>query len=183
MLLIGLLLIALAVLFGWAIIVDATEPQTLTVFGVTANTTGAGVFLTGAATMLALLVGLWLIQVAMRRARRRRAEVKRLKREREQAERLEQEKAALAAELERERQQREAALAQRREMEALGPVAPNDERQGGVAAAATPPPPASRRGGLRGASDRTNESSGQSQAGSDRLDMNERQTREQRPRS
>jgi hypothetical protein len=108
MLLIGLLLILLAVIVGSAILIDATEAQTIEVFGISVSTTGAGVFVAGAVTMLALLVGVWMARLAMARSRRRRAEVKNLKRDRsESLTRLEEEKAALAAELERERAARE----------------------------------------------------------------------------
>jgi hypothetical protein len=104
MLLIGLLLILLALVVGGAILADATEAETIEVFGVSVDTTGAGVFVAGAVTMLSLLIGLWMVRLAMARSRRRRAEVKSLKRDRnESLSRLEQEKADLAAQLERER--------------------------------------------------------------------------------
>ena len=109
MLILGLLLIAAALVVGWAIIADATERQTLDVFGVQFdNTTGAAVFIAGAATMLALVLGIALIQLAMARARRRRQKNKALKNEKkESVHRLEEEKAQLAAELETERRRRE----------------------------------------------------------------------------
>ena len=110
MLIIGLLLIAAALLVGSAILLDATERQTVEVFGVSVDTTDAGVFVAGAVTMLTLLIGVWITQLALARARRRRAEMKSLKRDRtESVSRLEEEKAELAAQLERERVAREAA--------------------------------------------------------------------------
>ena len=108
MLILGLLLIAAAVVVGWAIIADATEPQQLDVFGVQFDTTGAGVFIAGAATMLALVLGIALLQLAMARARKRRQKNKALKNEKkESVHRLEEEKAHLAAELDEERRRRE----------------------------------------------------------------------------
>ncbi len=100
MLFLGLLLILLALVLGGAILADATEAETIEVFGVSVDTTGAGVFVAGAVTMLSLLIGLWMVRLAMARSRRRRAEVKSLKRDRnESLSRLEQEKAELAAQL------------------------------------------------------------------------------------
>lgn len=108
MVVIGLLLIAVALAVGLSIVVENTGSTELEVFGVTVDATGTGVFLTGAATMLALLLGVWLVQGGLARARRRRAEVKALRAERgAEAERLEAERARLAEEkarLERERE-------------------------------------------------------------------------------
>jgi hypothetical protein len=108
MLILGLLLIAAAVVVGWAIIADATEAQPLDVFGVEfENATGASVFIAGALTMLALLLGLALIQLALSRARKRRARTKELQHDKVRSvSRLEQEKAQLEAELEAERSRR-----------------------------------------------------------------------------
>lgn len=76
----ALVLILLSLIFGFGVLVGNTGPQSLNVFGVDISATSAGIFLVGAATMLVLLSGLWLLQAGARRARRRRAEVKTLRR-------------------------------------------------------------------------------------------------------
>ncbi len=106
MLLIGLLLIVAAVVMGSAVVLDANESTSLGTLGGTWDTTNAGVFLAGAATMLTLLLGVWLLQLGLSRSRRRRREVKGLKRENKSLAQVEEEKAALAAELEQERARR-----------------------------------------------------------------------------
>lgn len=76
----ALVLILVSLVFGLGVLVGNTGPQSLNVFGVDISATSAGIFLVGAATMLVLLSGLWMLQVGARRARRRRAEVKSLRR-------------------------------------------------------------------------------------------------------
>lgn len=118
MIVLGLLLIVAALALGAAVIGDGTETQSLDIFGVNISTSAAGLFGAGAATMLALVLGVWLVQSALNRKRRRRQERKVVERERkESVSRLEAEKAELAERLERERAEREARTA---------PVSPAD---------------------------------------------------------
>lgn len=80
MVVLALLLIAAALAFGTGVLLGADRATTLDLFGVQVLASENGLFLLGAATMLVLLVGLWLLRAALRRARRRRAEVKELRR-------------------------------------------------------------------------------------------------------
>lgn len=75
----ALVLILVALVFGFGVLVGNTGPQSLNVFGIDISATSAGIFLAGAATMLVLLSGLWMLQAGARRARRKRAEVKSLR--------------------------------------------------------------------------------------------------------
>ncbi|MDQ1620562.1 MAG: hypothetical protein QOE19_3131 [Actinomycetota bacterium] len=102
MLIIGLVLILAAALVGFGAVYDGGESATVEVFGVSVDTTVGGVFLAGAATMLVLLLGLWLLTSSMGRARRKRAERKEIKRRhRDSVARLEEERTQLRAENER----------------------------------------------------------------------------------
>jgi ABC-type nickel/cobalt efflux system permease component RcnA len=102
MLIIGLVLILAAALVGFGAVYDGGEAATVEVFGVSVDTTVGGVFLAGAATMLVLLLGLWLLTSSMGRARRKRAERKEIKRRhRDSVARLEEERTQLRAENER----------------------------------------------------------------------------------
>ncbi|MGN6242102.1 MAG: hypothetical protein ACTHQ3_00330 [Motilibacteraceae bacterium] len=106
----GLLLVLLVAALVVGVIYDNGAASTLHVFGVGIDATVIGVFLTGAAAMLVLLLGLWLLTSSARRARRTRRERKAMEHEREAHEaELEQERARLAEERERldaERSQR-----------------------------------------------------------------------------
>lgn len=118
MIVLGLLLIVAALALGAAVMSDGTETQSLDIFGVDVSTSAAGLFGAGAATMLGLVLGVWLVQSALNRKRRRRQERKVAERERkESVSRLEAEKAELADRLERERAERDARTA---------PVSPAD---------------------------------------------------------
>ena len=123
MVILALLLILLAAVLAVGIIVDGTEPARLEVFGLSASTTGAGIYIAGLATMLAFLLGVWMLQASLARARRKRREVKSLRHTREEeVSRLEQEKAELAARLEREKEARSQATV----LPAETPVRPGD---------------------------------------------------------
>jgi hypothetical protein len=80
MVVLALILIVLALLFGFGVLIGSTEPAIIAPFNIAINSTGAGIFLLGAVTMLVLLTGLWLMQAGARRARRRRQEVRSLRR-------------------------------------------------------------------------------------------------------
>jgi hypothetical protein len=102
MLVLGLILILGAAALGVGLVYDGGESATAEIFGATVDTTVTGVFLTGAATMLALLVGLWLLTSSMGRARRKRGERKESRRrQRDSVARLEEERTQLRAENER----------------------------------------------------------------------------------
>src|SRR3712207_1273574 len=104
MIVLALLLIVGAVLVAVGVLLNATGDATLEAFGVDVSTNEGGLFIAGAATMLAFLLGLWLLAKAMQRGRRRRSEVKNLKRSRSsEVERLQAEKAELEEAVRRER--------------------------------------------------------------------------------
>jgi hypothetical protein len=101
MLIIGLLLVAAAVAFGTAVVIDNTSSLTdLDVFGTQLDgLSGAEIFLLGAASAAVFLVGLRMIMSGLRQTRRRRLEVRRARRERDDALRQqEEERRALEAE-------------------------------------------------------------------------------------
>ena len=102
MLVLGLLLIAGATAVTVGALFDGGESATVEILGRSIETTIAGVFAVGAATMLVFLVGVWALMASMGRARRKRAERKEAKaRERESVAQLEEERAELRAENER----------------------------------------------------------------------------------
>src|SRR4051794_27083817 len=102
MLVLGLVLILLAAAVGAGAVFDGGEKASVELLGTTVDTTVAGVFFTGAATMLLLLLGVWLVTASMGRARRKRAERKDAKRrQRDSVQALEEERAQLRAENER----------------------------------------------------------------------------------
>jgi ABC-type nickel/cobalt efflux system permease component RcnA len=102
MLIIGLVLILASAVVGVGAVYDGGESANVEVFGRTVDTTVGGVFLSGAATMLLLLIGVWMFTSSMGRARRKRAERKELKRRhRDSVARLEEERTQLRAENER----------------------------------------------------------------------------------
>jgi hypothetical protein len=102
MLVLGLLLILGSAALGIGLVYDGSEAAKVEILGTTVDTTMAGVFFSGAATMLAFLVGVWLLQSKMGRSRRKRVERKEARRrQRESVAKLEQERIQLAAENER----------------------------------------------------------------------------------
>jgi len=104
MMIIGLLLVAAAVVVGTGVVIGNTESSTnLDIFGLeVANASGTGVFLLGAASAAVLLIGLWMIAAGLRKSRSRRLEVKQARHDRDKALRQqEDERRALAAERER----------------------------------------------------------------------------------
>ena len=102
MLILGLLLILGSAALGAGLVYDGSEAAKVEILGTTVNTTTAGVFFSGAATMLLFLVGVWLLTSKMGRSRRKRVERKEARRkQRESVAQLEQERVKLAAENER----------------------------------------------------------------------------------
>ncbi len=106
MMIIGLLLVAAAVVVGTGVVISNTEEMNFDVFNVEfVNVSGAGIFLLGAATAAVLLIGLWMMGAGLRKSRRRRLEVRQARREREEAlrqqEQQEEERRRLEAERER----------------------------------------------------------------------------------
>lgn len=80
----ALLIILLALIFGFGVVASGSsvpeDSARLNFLGfIDVSGTSGGLFLTGAVTMLALLSGIWLFQLAARRARQRRKEVKSLR--------------------------------------------------------------------------------------------------------
>jgi ABC-type nickel/cobalt efflux system permease component RcnA len=102
MLVLGLLLILGSAALGAGLVYDGSEAAKVEILGTTVDTTMAGVFFSGAATMLVFLVGVWMLQSKMGRSRRKRVERKEARRrQRESVAKLEQERIQLAAENER----------------------------------------------------------------------------------
>jgi uncharacterized protein YlxW (UPF0749 family) len=102
MLVLGLLLILGSAALGVGFVFDGNEAAKVEILDRTVTTTMAGVFFSGAATMLVFLLGVLLLQSKMGRSRRKRADRReaRLK-QRESVAKLEQERVKLAAENER----------------------------------------------------------------------------------
>jgi hypothetical protein len=75
----GLILIAAAVVLGFGVGASSADDATLEVFGADLGVTVAGVYFTGAATAAVLILGLWLLKKGTGRGYRRRKEVKDLR--------------------------------------------------------------------------------------------------------
>jgi hypothetical protein len=132
MLALGLLLIIGATALTVGAVYDGGDPATVEILGQSLSTTVAGVFFTGAVTMLMFLLGVWILTASMGRARRKRAERKQAKsRQRDSVARLEEERTALRAENERLAEE----LAQRRTTTAGAAGAGTAAGTGGATAA------------------------------------------------
>ncbi len=82
----GLLLVLAAAGFTVWLVWENTQDASLTLGSASLDEISVGgVFLAGVATALVLALGLWMLTKGARRARVRRAEVKRLRRERDEA--------------------------------------------------------------------------------------------------
>ena len=79
MVVLGIVLIALAVLFGLGVSVSSTASTKLEVFGVDFGVAVPTVFFLGAVTGVALLAGLWLTKKGLGRGYRRRKEMRELR--------------------------------------------------------------------------------------------------------
>jgi len=79
MVVLGIVLIALAVLFGLGVSVSSSASTTLEVFGVDFGVAVPTVFFLGVVTGLALLAGLWLTKKGLARGYRRRKEMRELR--------------------------------------------------------------------------------------------------------
>jgi hypothetical protein len=102
MLVLGLVLIVAALAIGAGAVFDGSEAASVELLGTTVDTTVAGVFFAGAATMLIFMLGVLLLVSSMGRARRRRQDRKQTKRrQRDSVQALEEERAQLRAENER----------------------------------------------------------------------------------
>lgn len=75
----GIVLIALAVLFGLGVSVTSGASTTLEVFGVDFGVSVSTVFFLGAITGAALVAGLWLLKKGLGRGLRRRKEMRDLR--------------------------------------------------------------------------------------------------------
>ena len=75
----GIVLIALAVLFGLGVSVTSTASTKLEVFGVDFGVSVPTVFFLGALAGAALIVGLWLVKKGLGRGYRRRKEMRELR--------------------------------------------------------------------------------------------------------
>jgi hypothetical protein len=102
MLVLGVVLIAAAIALGAGAVFDGSEAASVEVFGTTVDTTIAGVFFGGAATMLLFMLGVLMLVSSMGRSRRKRVARKETKRrQRDSVAKLEEERAQLRAENER----------------------------------------------------------------------------------
>jgi hypothetical protein len=102
MLVLGLVLIAVAVAVGAGAVFDGSEAASVELLGTTVDTTVAGVFFAGTATMLVFMLGVLMLVSSMGRARRKRQDRKEAKRrQRDSVRALEEERAQLRAENER----------------------------------------------------------------------------------
>ena len=102
MLVLGLLLILGAGVVTAGALLDAGETATVEILGQTLTTTAAGVFVIGALTMLAFLLGVWSLMASMSRGRRKRVERKEARnRHRDSVKSLEEERETLRLENER----------------------------------------------------------------------------------
>jgi hypothetical protein len=79
MLALGIVLIVLAVLFGLGVSVSSGESTKMSVFGVDFGLSVPTLFFLGAATGIALFIGLWLTKKGLGRDFRRRKEVRELR--------------------------------------------------------------------------------------------------------
>jgi hypothetical protein len=79
MLALGIVLIVLAVIFGLGVSVSSGDSTKMSVFGVDFGLTVPTLFLLGAATGIALFLGLWLTQKGLGRGYRRHKEVRELR--------------------------------------------------------------------------------------------------------
>jgi hypothetical protein len=79
MLALGIVLIVLAVLFGLGVSVSSGESTKMSVFGVDFGLSVPTLFFLGAATGIALFLGLWLTKKGLGRDFRRRKEVRELR--------------------------------------------------------------------------------------------------------
>jgi hypothetical protein len=79
MMVLGIVLIVLAVVFGLGVSVSSGDSTTMTIFGVDFGMLVPTVFFLGAAAGAALVVGLWLAKKGLSRGYRRRKEVKELR--------------------------------------------------------------------------------------------------------
>jgi ABC-type nickel/cobalt efflux system permease component RcnA len=102
MLILGLLLILGSAALGAGLVYDGSEAASVEILGTTVNTTAAGIFFSGAATMLLFLLGVWMLTSSMGRSRRKRGEHKASRRQqKESVAQLEADRASLATENER----------------------------------------------------------------------------------
>jgi uncharacterized protein HemX len=108
MVVLGLLLILAAVIFGADVVLENNKDIVGTIFNQTVhNLSLGGIFLAGAVTALVLALGLWLVLGGAARKRRKRVERKSTLRDTEtQKESLAEENTRLARQLEEERKEK-----------------------------------------------------------------------------
>jgi uncharacterized protein YlxW (UPF0749 family) len=102
MAILGLLLILGSAALGAGLAYDGSEAASVEILGTTVDTTAAGIFFSGAATMLLFVLGAWLLTSSMSRSRRKRTERKASRRhQKESVAQLEADRTKLAAENDR----------------------------------------------------------------------------------
>lgn len=79
MIVLGVLLLAVVAVVVVAAVASGDEPATLGLVGANIDTSVRWIFLTGAASVLVLVVGAMLLLAGLRRARARRQQIKQLK--------------------------------------------------------------------------------------------------------
>jgi hypothetical protein len=79
MVVLGLILVAVAVLLAAGVAASSGENATLDVFGLGVDTSSSVVFFAGVVTTVALVAGLWMVKKGLARGYRRRKEVRELR--------------------------------------------------------------------------------------------------------
>ncbi len=79
MVVLGLILVAVAVLLAAGVAASSGEDATLDVFGLGVDTRSSVVFFVGVVTTVALVLGLWMVKKGLARGYRRRKEVRELR--------------------------------------------------------------------------------------------------------
>jgi membrane protein implicated in regulation of membrane protease activity len=78
-LILGLILVVAAVAVTVAVVQTGGDPVQVHAIWFSVHTNGAVLFVAGAASLLLLVLGLWVLRVGLRRTRRRRREMKELR--------------------------------------------------------------------------------------------------------
>jgi hypothetical protein len=78
-LILGLVLVVAAVAVAVAVLQTGGDPVRVHAIGFSVHTNGAALFVSGAVCLLLVVLGLWVLRVGLRRARKRHREMKELR--------------------------------------------------------------------------------------------------------